>query len=70
MTPVKSVFREGTRVVNCYVLSPHYGEHGTIRNSLFNPRTKSWTTIFAWIKYDNGTEDSEMKKYLMREDEL
>ncbi len=67
---IKSVFREGTRVVNCYVLSNEYGKKGTIRNTLFNARTKNWTRYFSWILYDDGTENSEMKKYLAREDEV
>ena len=67
---IKSVFREGTRVVNCYLLSPQHGMHGTIRNSLFNARTKDWTRYWAWIQYDDGSEGSEMKKYLAREDEV
>jgi DNA-directed RNA polymerase subunit M/transcription elongation factor TFIIS len=70
MASPKSVFREGTRVVNCYVLSENYGKKGTIRNSLFKSRVDGWTRIFAWIKYDDGTEYSEMKKYLIREDEV
>lgn len=66
----QSVLREGTRVVNCFMLSPDHGKHGTIRNSLFNPRTKGWTKVWAWIQYDDGSENSEMKKYLAREDEV
>lgn len=66
----QSVLREGTRVVNCYLLSPQHGMHGTIRNSLFQSRTKDWTRYWAWIQYDNGVENSEMKKYLCREDEV
>lgn len=66
----QSVLREGTRVVNCYMLSKDHGKHGTIRNSLFNPRVKGWTRTFAWIQYDDGSENSEMKKYLAREDEV
>lgn len=70
MTPTKSVLREGTRVVNCYLLSPQHGMHGTIRNSKFNPRVKDWSRYFSWVVYDNGTENSVMKKYLAREDEV
>lgn len=66
----QSVLREGTRVINCFVLSSEYGKHGVIRNSLFKSHTKGWTRIFAWVLYDDGTEDSEMKKYLIREDEV
>ena len=66
----QSVLREGTRVVNCYMLSPQHGMHGTIRNSLFKSHTKDWTRYWAWIQYDDGTENSEMKKYLCREDEV
>lgn len=66
----QSVLREGTRVVNCYMLSPQHGMHGTIRNSLFKSNVKGWTRIWAWIKYDDGTEASEMKTYLAREDEV
>jgi hypothetical protein len=52
------------------MLSKDHGKHGTIRNSLFNPRVKGWTRTFAWIQYDDGSENSEMKKYLAREDEV
>lgn len=66
----KSTFREGTRVVNCYVLSKDYGKHGTIRNKLFKSHVAGWTRIWAWIQYDDGSQNSEMKKYLAREDEV
>lgn len=66
----RSVLKEGTRVVNCYVLSKDYGKHGTIRNKLFKSRVKGWTRLWSWIKYDDGSENSEMKRYLVREDEV
>jgi len=65
---LKSVFRVGTRVVNCYLLSPHHGKHGKIVE--FKSRVPGWTRTFAWIQYDDGSEGSEMKKYLAREDEV
>lgn len=66
----QSVLREGTRVVNCYLLSPQHGMHGVIRNKRFNPHVKGWTKIWAWIVYDNGDENSEMLMYLAREEEV
>lgn len=68
MTPTKSVFRIGTRVVNCYLLSNDHGKHGKIVE--FKSRVPGWNKIWAWILYDDGTEGSEMKKYLAREDEV
>ena len=67
MSPVKSILRIGTRVVNCYTLSKHYGKHGKIIQ--FNSGVRGWNGIWARIKYDDGCEDSEMKGYLAREDE-
>jgi len=60
------MIKVGTRVVNCYVMSNEYGKHGVVDKPLTNPR--GWGKIWAWIKYDDGIENSEMKKYLMRED--
>ena len=68
MSPVKSVLRVGTRVINCYTLSKHHGKHGKIIN--FNSGVRGWNGIWARIKYDDGSEDAEMKGYLAREDEV
>lgn len=65
---IKSVLRIGTRVVNCYVLSPQYRKHGKIIP--FNSRVPGWNKTWAWIQYDTGEQASEMKGYLAREDEV
>jgi len=51
-------------------MSPEHGKHGVIRNSLFKSHTSGWTRVWAWILYDDGSEGSEMKRYLCREDEV
>ena len=63
-----AAIKVGTRVVNQYTLSDHCGKHGVVIP--FKSRIAGWSTKFSYIRYDDGTEDSEMRMYLMREDEL
>jgi hypothetical protein len=54
----------GTRVVNQYTLSPKCGLHGKVIRSRYG---KDWEHYWAMVQYDDGTEDTEMNRYLMRE---
>lgn len=60
--------RIGSRVVNQYTLSPKCGLHGKVIR--FKAGMKDWEKYWAYIQYDDGTEGTEMKRYLIREDEV
>ena len=58
----------GTRVINQYTFGDNCGRHGVVIK--YNSRVAGWSRIWAMIQYDNGSQSSEMKKYLIREDEV
>jgi len=40
---------------------------GTVIKAPFHS-VKGWNRVFAWVKWDNGFEESVMKRYLTRVD--
>lgn len=58
------MIRIGTRVTMPYRLRYITG---TVIKAPFHS-VKGWNRVFAWVKWDNGFEESVMKRYLTRVD--
>jgi len=62
------MFKPGNRVASGYIDTLNW--HGVVSTPPFKlyGSTKHWNRHFAWVKWDNGTESSELTRYLTLEE--